>query len=104
MVELDLPMPPSANHIWSRTKTGMRHSDRYRAWMDEAGWIAKAQYPQPFLGPYKLTVRIARPDKRKRDLDNFAFKALNDLLVRLGIVEDDCRAAVRRTAYSGGEA
>ena len=89
MVELTLPIPPSANHIWTRTKTGMRYSDQYRTWIDEAGWIAKAQYPQPFLGPYKLTVQLARPDRRKRDLDNIAFKAINDLLVKLGIVQDD---------------
>jgi Holliday junction resolvase RusA-like endonuclease len=29
------------------------------------------------------------PDARRRDLDNFAFKAVSDILVSLGVVSDD---------------
>ena len=39
-------------------------------------------------GRYKLTVLAVRPDKRKRDLDNL-FKAASDVLVEIGVVEDD---------------
>ena len=89
MVELTLPFPPSQNHLWTRTKNGMRCTDRYRAWLKEAGWLIQAKRPQPIKGPYKLSVQAVRPDNRKRDLDNFAFKAISDLIVELGIVQDD---------------
>jgi hypothetical protein len=36
-----------------------------------------------------LQVSAARPDSRRHDLDNFAFKPVSDLLVSLGIVSDD---------------
>jgi Holliday junction resolvase RusA-like endonuclease len=40
-------------------------------------------------GPYKLTILAVRPDKRKRDLGNLE-KAISDILVSQGLVEDDC--------------
>lgn len=89
LIELNLPLPPSANHIWVRARKGMRYSDKYKIWKDEAGWSAKSQTRERIAGPYKLAVQIVRPDKRRRDIDNFAFKAINDLLVSLQIVDDD---------------
>ena len=37
---------------------------------------------------FDLVIRAKRPDKRKRDLDNI-LKALSDILVKCGVVEDD---------------
>jgi len=44
------------------------------------------------IGPYELTVRVSRPDERKRDLDNL-LKPISDLLCSIGVIEDDslCR-------------
>jgi len=42
-----------------------------------------------FVGPYRLQVHAVRPDARRRDLDNFAFRAVSDILVSLGVVSDD---------------
>ena len=39
------------------------------------------------LEPYKLTLEVVRPDKRKRDLDNL-LKAVSDCLVSVGIIDD----------------
>jgi hypothetical protein len=43
MIELFLPFPPSANRLWSRTKTGARLSDGYSKWLRDAGLLANAQ-------------------------------------------------------------
>ncbi len=91
MIELQLPFPTSANYLWSRTATGMRKSDAYKAWLCDAGWEAKWQRPGKIAGPYKLTIHAVRPDNRRRDLGNLE-KAVSDLLQSLGIIENDCLA------------
>lgn len=47
----------------------------------------KAKYKK-IEGPYKLTMLVLRPDKRKRDLDNL-LKATSDALVIAGAISDD---------------
>ena len=89
MVELLLPYPPSANHLWTRTRKGMRKSTKYVTWLLEAGWRAKAQRPGSVKGPYKLSIQVTRPDKRRRDIDN-TIKPISDLLASVGIIRDDC--------------
>jgi len=82
-------LPPSINALWKRTRSGMRRSDAYVAWLALAAMETRQQKPGCIVGPYCLSVQLARPDKRKRDLDNFSFKAINDLLVQQGVVADD---------------
>src|SRR5581483_2886249 len=107
MIELHLPFPPSQNHLWQRAKKGMRKTERYQAWLEEAGWTAKAQLaPGTRIDrPYVLSVQALRPDKRRRDLDNFGFKAVSDLLVGLGVITDDslCEMLSARWVTVGGE-
>lgn len=90
-VELTLPYPPSANRLWVRARQGMRRSDHYTAWLKEAGWLALAQRPGKITGPYKLAINAVRPDKRRRDLGNL-LKATEDLLVSIGLIEDDSKS------------
>jgi crossover junction endodeoxyribonuclease RusA len=89
---LRLPLPPSTNHIWRRGPGQTYKSQNYRDWITQAGWTAKAQRPGKVVGPYALTMRAARPHRRKRDLDNL-LKPISDLLCGIGIIEDDslCR-------------
>src|SRR5674476_910299 len=89
MVELQLPYPPSANHLWIRARRGMRRSERYLAWLHTAGWKVKQQRPQKVHGLYKLSIQASRPDKRRRDIDNL-IKPISDLLQTIGLVRDDC--------------
>lgn len=88
-IMLQLPFPPSVNRLWVKTRAGMRRSDEYVAWQQEAGFLAKAQHQKPITGPYKLAIHAARPDKRKRDLGNLE-KGVSDLLQSLGLIRDDC--------------
>ena len=87
-IQIHVPHPPSANRLWVRARKGMRRSDEYMRWLTNAGWHVKEQKPGSIQGPYKISVQAARPDRRKRDLDNL-LKPIGDLLQSLGIIEDD---------------
>ena len=58
-------------------------------WKRHAEWaILQQAKGRKITGPYRLTVNLVRPDKRKRDIDNL-FKAVSDSLVHMGIIESD---------------
>lgn len=85
------PYPPSVNGLFAG-KARRRKSAPYLAWIEQAGKELLTQCPLPtFSGPYGLILSFGRPDKRKRDLGNLE-KAVSDLLVEHGIVEDDSLA------------
>jgi crossover junction endodeoxyribonuclease RusA len=88
LIELWLPYPPSANHLWRSAKGRVFKSRAYVDWLLEAGLQAKSQRAGSIKGPYKLSVTAARPDKRKRDIDNL-LKPISDLLKSIGAIEDD---------------
>jgi len=56
----------------------------------KAGLVANSQLKtnERIEGAYGLRMRAYRPDNRRRDLSNI-LKATEDLLVALGVVEDD---------------
>ena len=89
MSTIALPLPPSVNSLWRTGRGRMYRSRRYVAWLTEAGWELKAQRPKRFAGAVRIDVAIGRPDRRKRDLDNVATKAIQDLLTAHQIIEDD---------------
>jgi crossover junction endodeoxyribonuclease RusA len=64
----------------------------YRQWISDATESVADAKPQPLPywpdRPYKLFITAARPDRRRRDLDNI-IKPINDLLKRTGLVADD---------------
>ena len=68
----------------------MCRSAEYRAWLDECEKVIRAARIAPVRGSYKLLIRARRPDNRRRDIDNIGGKAVNDMLQKAGIVEDDC--------------
>src|ERR1035441_3525931 len=88
MVELQLPYPPTANKLWTRTRQGMRRTDSYNNWLQCAGWAVIQQRPKKIRGHYKISITAVRPDKRRRDLGNL-LKATEDLLTAQGVIEDD---------------
>jgi Holliday junction resolvase RusA-like endonuclease len=68
----------------------MFRSAEYMAWLDECEKVIRAAQIAPVRGSYKLLIRARRPDNRRRDIDNIGGKAVNDMLQKTGIVEDDC--------------
>jgi len=89
VIKFVLDFPPSVNRLWRTTSTGgMYRSPKYTAWRKVAMMQAKIQARgKQVLEPYKLTLEVVRPDKRKRDLDNL-LKAVSDCLVSVGIIDD----------------
>lgn len=89
MVEIIIPRPPSVNRLWRMGNGRMYRSAEYVQWLNACVALVKsAKYPA-ILGKYKLMIRVARPDKRRRDIDNL-IKAASDFLQHAGIVQDDC--------------
>ena len=83
-------LPPSANNLFATGPRGRFKSKHYKGWLEAAGWELKQQKPGHVAGPYAMTVTAGRVAKR-RDLSNL-LKALEDILVAHGVVEDDALA------------
>lgn len=83
-VTFPLPYPPSANNLFPG-KARRYPSKAYVAWRK----LAEGMVPTISLrGPYEIDLAFDRPDRRARDLGNLE-KAISDLLVAKGVVEDD---------------
>lgn len=95
MLQFNLPYPPSVNHYYVRTKTGMaigvpgkayRQLIYYTLWQcigKEGKWDGEAMN-----GDLMVEIIIYPPDRRKRDMDNIK-KALFDALQHAGLYKDD---------------
>lgn len=97
MISLDLPMPPSLNGAFPTVRRGASFqrvaSKKYLAWKQEAGWLVKTQLRgDRIAGPFDASIAILKTDNRRSDIDN-RVKPVLDLLVSLGVVDDDslCR-------------
>jgi crossover junction endodeoxyribonuclease RusA len=104
MIRIELPFPPSMNRLWRATKGGgVYRSPKYVEWRNVAVWSIAAQAKgQKIAGPFKLTMLVVEPDKRRRDLDNL-LKASLDALACAGIIENDwyCRWIEARWVEDG---
>lgn len=106
-VSFSLPLfPPTVNNLFANAAGGGRFKTRdYASWcrsidgfLQTACRSATGTATRPKLrGPVAVDYVVARPDKRRRDLDNL-LKALNDILTRNWIIEDD--ALIERLAIS----
>lgn len=84
-----LPYPPSWNRLYRIARNRFYKHRDYVEWQRWATIAVTDQVmPRRFDGAVKVTCRVGRPDRRKRDLDN-AIKAVGDLLPLLGFIEND---------------
>ena len=92
-----LPFPPSVN----RTRKVDRANRKLATWKRNAGKELLLQPVMPIVEPYHLDITLERPDKRRRDLDNF-LKPILDLLQEHGVTPDDsqCQGITVRWADS----
>jgi Holliday junction resolvase RusA-like endonuclease len=91
-----LPMPPSTNNLYATARNGRRFTtSAYRTWKGEADSLVMMLGPRrAFDCPVKVTVALTPgPRCRRSDADN-RLKAVQDCLVRMGILVDDDREFV----------
>ena len=102
-----VPAPPSANHLYVRTRGGQARSAEYKAWLQNCGWLFIAERCPKFAKPAPLGVSIEAHVSRRRDVDNL-IKPILDLLEAAGGVEDDRYVdevfAARRSAFTSDRA
>lgn len=91
MTEITLPWPPNANNLFATYNNRRIRTRRYDAWILEAQAAVLQQRPGKIRGEFDVEMACFRPDKRKRDLDGL-FKGPLDLLVKMGVIEDDSLA------------
>lgn len=93
-IVLDLPFPPSVNHIWRRAGKRMIRSARYMRWLTNADYmiLANRQYPRrKIVGHFEAEMLLSEK-AGVGDLDN-RVKCLLDWCVSRDVVYDDvyCR-------------
>lgn len=97
---LELPWCPSTNTTWRKGKGRVYLSEKTKAFRrDVATIVLASKAPRPAIGPLELSVTLCPPDKRKRDLDNFAGKALLDALTMAGVWADDSQIRKMTTTW-----
>lgn len=89
-IELTLPIPPTTNNLYANSESGGRFKTKaYSDWIEAAGWRVQQQRPGRIAGHYEIEIEVPRPSHNGRyDLSNRA-KALEDLLVKMRVVQDD---------------
>lgn len=103
MIRLELPFPVPLHACFTNVRgKGRVPTSRYLAWQNEAMWAIKAQKPRKFTGQVSVYVRLVAPDKRHRDAGN-TDKAIADILVKSGIIQDDSNRYLRRVTYEWAE-
>lgn len=85
---IELPFPPSGNRYYRKVGHRMLLSKSGRDYKIAVENVWKSNGCQLLAGAVWLSVVLTPPDKRRRDLDNFAGKALLDSLKGLAYLDD----------------
>lgn len=91
MIELILPVPVSSNVYWRKFNNRMVLSPKAKEYQKQVAKIVTIEKPKSFSKDDRLRFEVDfyPKDKRKRDLDNFCGKALQDSLQNCGLFVDD---------------
>ena len=88
-VSYRLPFPLSVNNLFFNAgRRGRVKTTRYQTWLREVGVALKQQGIAKVEGQVSIKLLIIRPDRRRRDLDNY-IKCVLDALVLNGAMGDD---------------
>jgi crossover junction endodeoxyribonuclease RusA len=104
-VDIELPFPPSVNHLWRRVGPRTLLSRDGRAYHRRVRNLLVAHGIRPIEGRLAVTVDVHPPDRRRRDLDNLQ-KGLLDAMQHGGVFHDDSQIddlhIRRRECVAGG--
>ncbi len=103
MIRLTLPWPPSTNKTWRRAGKHMHLATKATTYrLAVRSLVVAAKQPGlPLAGALEVCVTLRPPDRRRRDEDNFAGKALFDALTKAGVWGDDSQ--IRRKVVEWGD-
>jgi crossover junction endodeoxyribonuclease RusA len=87
-MDLELPFPPSVNHLWRRVGHRTLLSRGGRTFRRAVQAALAARGVRPIAGRLAVTIDVHPPDRRRRDIDNVQ-KALLDALAHGGADADD---------------
>lgn len=96
MISFYLPFPPSVNQLFPSVGKRRIKSKKYNNWIIEANKCLNKQIIPKILNRCVIEYSFNHPDNRPRDAENYT-KALTDLLVARGILQDDCRKYLKST-------
>lgn len=93
MINLSVPFPPTTNNLFMNVGKRRVPTKAYRSWRELVCVVIDNQMhgQKPIDGPYHMVIELDRPDKRARDVSNYA-KAIEDALVVAKVVRDDSDA------------
>lgn len=97
-VQLMLPLPPSVNQLYANRKGGRHKTKKYLAWIEEAGWALRSHGERRIEGDIEVVYAFG-PRCKQSDLFNRE-KALSDLLVKHGVIEDDRKIVKGTVAWA----
>lgn len=87
-MELELPYPPTVNHLWKRYRNRTVLSREGREYRRAVRLALAMRSVRPLLGPLVVAIEVHPPDRRRRDLDNL-HKLLLDSMGNGGAYFDD---------------
>lgn len=91
-MKLQLPIPPSVNHMYRSKRGGQVYrSRRYVQWMEEAALMIQLTRKGAKINPpfkFIMTITSGKGWRKDRDLDN-CLKPVLDLLTKMNIIKDD---------------
>ena len=85
-----VPWPPSVNAMWRSVNGRVILSARGRQYRTDglAALMTQCRNIRPMEGPLSVTLILYPPDRRRRDVDNYA-KGILDLLTHAEVYGDD---------------
>lgn len=102
-VRFSVTLPPSVNNLYPTVRGRRIKSRAYKSWLDRAGWdIVEQLGHRPHVGG-RVEVRLLVGVDHRSDIDGRC-KAMLDLLVTMGIIDDDCwveRLTIERAGMMG---
>lgn len=82
-LRVQLPLPPTANHIWQIFGNRMHITTTYRKWLKAAVEAIREEVPEEFtfagLVEIEISVRLGKGFPKNRDLDNCIKPAIDVL-------------------------
>lgn len=89
MLEFVLPFPPSVNRYYRNIGYRTLLSRDGREYRRKVCSLLAGRVGQPLSCSLEIEVHLFPPDRRARDLDNFASKAIWDALQHAGVFVND---------------